>query len=99
MAIARGQGVLWLKSVVLTVFLCVGMGLLQGARSQNSPQPLPLEMRVPFDPTALPIDGRTILAYELHLTNFTGNPLTLSRIEVLSVEAAALRLIAVGRST
>jgi hypothetical protein len=99
MAIARGQGVLWLKSVVLTVFLCVGMGLLQGARSQNSPQPLPLEMRVPFDPTALPIDGRTILAYELHLNHFAGNPLTLSRIEVLSVEAAALRLIAVGRST
>jgi hypothetical protein len=92
--------VLWPKSVVLTVLLCVGMGQLREAQSAvGSPQPLQLEMRVPFEPSALPIDGRTILAYELHLTNFTGNPLTLSRIEVLSVEAAALRLIAVGRST
>lgn len=91
---------LWLKSVVLTVFLCVGMELLREAQSAGgSPMPLQLEIRVPFEPTALPIDGRTILAYELHLNHFAGNPLTLSRIEVLSVEAAALRLIAVGRST
>jgi hypothetical protein len=38
------------KSVVLTAFLAVGTGLLQVAQSQNSPQPLELEMRVPFDP-------------------------------------------------
>jgi hypothetical protein len=45
-------------------------------------------MRVPFEPTAFPSDGRAHLAYELYLTNFTGNPLTLSRIEVLDADSA-----------
>jgi hypothetical protein len=82
------------KSVVLAVFLCV-MGLLQVARSQNSPQPLQLEARVPFEPTAFPSAGRTYLAYELYLTNFSGNPLTLSRIEVLDADIGAAHPIAI----
>jgi hypothetical protein len=40
-------------------------------------------MRVPFEPTAFSSGGQTYLAYELVLTNFSGNPLTLRRIEVL----------------
>jgi hypothetical protein len=83
------------KSVVLALSLCVGVGLLHQARSENSPQPLQLEMRVPFEPTAFASAGRTYLAYELYLTNFTNNPLTLSRVEVLDADAAVLQPIAV----
>jgi hypothetical protein len=56
--------------------------------------PLQLEMRVPFEPTAFPSGGRTYLAYELYLTNFTPDPLTLRRIEVLDADAATARPIA-----
>jgi Peptidase family M23 len=70
------------------------MGLFHEARSENPPWPLQLEMRVPFDPTAFPSAGRTYLAYELYLTNFTGNPLTLSRIEVLDADTSGAQPIA-----
>ena len=40
--------------------------------------PPQLEMRVPFEPTAFPSDGRTYLTYELYLTNFAANPITLT---------------------
>jgi hypothetical protein len=90
-----GRCILTRKSFFLTVFLCLGMGLLHQARSENSPQPLQLEMRVPFEPTAFPSAGRTNLAYELYLTNFTNNPLTLTRIEVLDADASVLKPITV----
>jgi hypothetical protein len=40
-------------------------------------------MRVPFDPTAFPNGLNSYLLYELYLTNFAQNPITLNRIEVL----------------
>jgi Peptidase family M23 len=83
------------KSVALAVFLCVGIGLLHQARSDDSPLPLQLETRVPFEPTAFPSAGRKYLAYELYLTNFTNNPLVLSRVEVLDGDPAVLKPIAV----
>src|SRR5947208_1720959 len=60
----------------------------------QSGQPLQLEMRVPFEPTAFPNEGRMHLLYELHLTNFATFPLYVSRIEVLDVDAAAAEPIA-----
>jgi hypothetical protein len=48
-----------------------------------SPFPLQLEVRVAFEPTAFPSDGRTYLCYELYLTNFAGNAIELRRLEVL----------------
>jgi hypothetical protein len=50
-------------------------------------------MRVPLEPTAFPSDGRSYLAYELYLTNFTSDPLPLNRVEVLDADAAVLRPI------
>jgi Peptidase family M23 len=82
------------KYIVLTVFLCAGIGLLDRARSENSPQPLQLEMRVPFAPTAFPSAGRTYLVYELYLTNFTNNPLNLQRVEVLDADAPVIEPVA-----
>ena len=60
----------------------------------QSGQPLQLEMRVPFEPTAFPNEARMHLLYELHLTNFATSPLYLSRIEVLDADAAAVEPIA-----
>lgn len=72
-----------------------------GPRSVNEPPaprlppfPLQLEIRVPFEPTAFPSEGRNYLMYELHLTNFGTAPLNLSRIEVLDADAAAAQPIA-----
>jgi peptidase M23-like protein len=62
--------------------------------SGPSSWPLQLEMRVPFEPTAFPSAGRTYLAYELYLTNFTSNPIALRRIEVLSADKSAAEPIA-----
>lgn len=87
------------KSIVLVVFLGVGISLLEQARSEPTPWPVQLEMRVPFEPTAFPSSGHSHLVYELYLANFASKPLTLSRIEVLNAEAGALKLIAAERST
>jgi murein DD-endopeptidase MepM/ murein hydrolase activator NlpD len=45
---------------------------------------LPVEMDVPIAPAPLKADGKTHLVYELHLTNFAGGQLALSRVEVLA---------------
>jgi murein DD-endopeptidase MepM/ murein hydrolase activator NlpD len=49
--------------------------------------PLPLELRVPFAPTAFPSGEQTHLLYELHLTNFGAVPLVLNRVEVFDAQA------------
>jgi hypothetical protein len=42
----------------LVVLLAIGTGLLQTARSEPSPWPLQLELRVPFEPSAFTSQGR-----------------------------------------
>jgi len=82
------------KTVVLGIFVGLGMGFLQQARSAASPWPLQLEMRVPFEPTTFPSAGRSYLTYELYLTNFGAAPLTLRRVEVLDADKSAAEPIA-----
>ncbi len=52
-------------------------------------------MRVPFEPTAFPSEGRNSLIYELHLTNFGSAPLSLSRIDVRDADSPAAQPIAI----
>jgi hypothetical protein len=66
---------------------CLWAWLAAPAAAAGDPFPLQLEMRVPFDPTAFTGGGEHYLTYELHLTSFTGNALTLRRIEVLDAAA------------
>jgi hypothetical protein len=86
------------KALVYGSIASVGIGLCQEARSATtpvtSPWPLPLEMRVPFEPTAFPSADRTYLTYELYLTNIGTAPLTLRRIEVIDAAASATEPIA-----
>jgi hypothetical protein len=56
--------------------------------------PPQLEMRVPLEPTAFPSGGRTYLTYELYLTNFAANPITLRRVEVLDADDSSAAPIA-----
>src|SRR6266851_8081281 len=72
----------------------------QNLRSDNknlaakpAPWPPQLEMRVPFEPTALPRGQHFYVMYELHLTNFGKTPLSLSRIDVLDADAGAAQPI------
>jgi hypothetical protein len=82
------------KSAAIAIFLAAGIGFLHQARSETSPWPLQLEMRVPFEPTAFVSAGRTCLTYELYLTNFTNDPLVLSRVEVLDADTSSTQPIA-----
>jgi peptidase M23-like protein len=59
---------------------------LAHAASTASAWPPQLEMQVPFEPTAFLSGTKTYLTYELYLTNFAPNPVTLCRIEVLDAD-------------
>src|SRR5450755_1627602 len=77
--IQQGRSTVIWKGLVCALILT----RLAPAASTWPPQ---LEMRVPFEPTAFPSDGRTYLTYELYLTNFAANPITLRRVEVLDAD-------------
>jgi hypothetical protein len=62
--------------------------------AKSTAWPVPLEMRVPFDPTAFPSGRHVYLMYELHLTNFGTTPLSLSRIEVCDAVGTAQPIVA-----
>jgi murein DD-endopeptidase MepM/ murein hydrolase activator NlpD len=94
-----------MKRVLAMVMFCVLTGSLnvQAASDASQPASKPpepsfpppqLELRVPFEPTAFPSAGRTYLAYELHLANYSGQPLTIGRIEVLDANALVEKPIA-----
>jgi hypothetical protein len=58
--------------------------------SVEKPFTSPINVVVPLAPTAFQADGKTYLAYELHITNFSGQSVALASIEVLSDSGAAL---------
>jgi hypothetical protein len=53
------------------------------AASSHSPFPPQVKLQVPFEPTAFPAEGSQHLLYELYVTNFEGEPITLDRVDVL----------------
>jgi hypothetical protein len=48
--------------------------------------PMQLGLRVPFEPTAFTAAGRSVLMYEIHLTNFSNEAIDIRRIEVLDAD-------------
>lgn len=83
-----------MKHALALAMLCCLAGSV-GVRAASPAFPPPqLEFRVPFEPTAFPSAGHTYLAYELLLTNFSGQPVTVGRIEVLDADNAAEKPIA-----
>ncbi len=56
--------------------------------------PVQLQVRTPVEPTVLPSDGKNYLIYELHLHNFSTEPLTVQGIEVLDADRPTTPVVA-----
>ena len=54
------------------------------ACAQSSARPSPVEVVVPKPPTPVMIEGKRLLVYELHITNFGPSALTLTGIQVFA---------------
>lgn len=61
-------------------------GLAHETAQAQAPIDAPVEIAIPIAPTPVKADGKAHLVYELHITNFSPNELTLTRVEVLSGE-------------
>ena len=59
----------------------VSLTMAAGVGAQLAP---PLELRVPKPPTVGTANNSSFLVYELHVTNFAGQALTLKQVEVLA---------------
>lgn len=67
--------------------LTVGEGAA-GVSSKPAFPPVQLDISTPFEPTAFPSGGLNYLVYELHLQNYTSQPMTLRSLEVLDAKSA-----------
>lgn len=56
--------------------------------------PVQLDVSVPFEPTLFPSGGLSYLVYELHLQNYTDEPLALQEIEIVDATHAPSKVIA-----
>ncbi len=68
---------------LLALLLSASLPCLAQASAQK-PFSSPIDVIVPLAPTAFQADGKTNMAYELHITNFSGQSIALASIEVLS---------------
>src|SRR5438477_7408316 len=82
----------------LTVLGSLAAGLPAASLSAQAILPPPIELRVPKPPTVATADAGSFLVYELHVTNFGGQPLTLKRVEVVTADAAKRTLLTLGDS-
>lgn len=57
--------------------------------AQSSARPSPIEVICPKPPTPVEIEGKTVLVYELHLTNFGPSALKLTEIQVFATDKRA----------
>ncbi len=73
----------------LTALLCLVAAWLPGAIAAV-PMRTSFDMQVPLAPTPLKIAGVPQLVYELHLTNFADDALTLKHVQVLDAAGATL---------
>jgi len=89
-----------LRSGIVLRALLFGVLLLFAAAAapaiaQSSARPSPVEVVAPKPPTPVMIEGKRVLVYELHITNFGPSSLTLTGIEVFVSGGAG----AVGEQT
>jgi len=75
-----------MKTIRLFVVLLVAV-TARTLNAQLAGFPPALEVRVPKAPTVTHGGGQVVLPYELHITNFTGQAVTIQKIEVLSADA------------
>ena len=74
------------RAAALAAFALAARGGLQA----QATLPPPIEMRVPKPPTVARGDGRSVLIYELHVTNLMRDTVVLKRVDVLGDGGVAL---------
>lgn len=79
-----------------TLFLA-SAGAREGT-AQGAALPPPLELRVPKPPTVATGENGSFLAYELHVTSFAPQPMTLKKVDVLGSAGDQPTLISVPDS-
>ena len=74
-----------------------GSGVAALPATPGNPAAFPppqLQVRTPVAPTAIPSGGRHYLIYELHLQNFSGEPMLVRGLEVVAADGPAVTPIA-----
>src|SRR5687768_766744 len=66
----------------LYIAALIGVVPTHAVAAQGASLPLSLELRVPKPPTVATAENGSFLAYELHITSFTPQPLTLKKVDV-----------------
>lgn len=79
----------WRWSPLAILALLLGTA---SASAQLASFPPALEVRVPKSPTVAHGGGQIVLPYELHVTNFMGQPVRLQQIDVLNADNGATLL-------
>ena len=92
-----------MRTIITRPCLCFAMLLgsalpTRMAAAQGAQLPAFLELRVPKAPTLGRGDGKSFLAYELHLTNLGVQPLTLKSVEVLAADGSRGALLTLSDS-
>jgi len=77
---------LWICCVVV-VLAMASPGSNQQQDSAQLLSAIPVDVDIPVPPTPVGANGKIHLLYELHLTNFSGRDLELTRLEVLTDRA------------
>jgi murein DD-endopeptidase len=80
-----------------SMLFLAGAGAREGA-AQGASLPPPLELRVPKPPTVATGETGSFLAYELHVTSFASQPMTLKKIDVVSATGDRRTLMSAGDS-
>lgn len=75
-----------MSRVALALIVCL-VGPL--AAQQRAPLVSTVDLAVPAPPAAVRINGRTVVAHELHVTNFQTAAVAISRVQVLSAPGEA----------
>src|ERR1700755_3126952 len=76
------------RLLILVVLLSAAWAMR--ADAQSSARPSPVEVLVPKPPMPVMIEGRRVLIYELHITNFGPSALTLTAIQVFASSGESL---------
>ena len=73
--------------------LAVAVLAPSSAHGQGAALPPFLELRVPKPPTIATGDGASFLAFEMHVTNFATQPMTVKRVEVATAAPGGSRRV------
>jgi hypothetical protein len=90
-----------LLSIGPAAALCLALLAADAARSSAGAQvslPPFLEVRVPKPPTVATAENGSFLAYEVHVTNFMPQPVTMKKLDVLAATGDHRVLLSLGDS-